>query len=149
MIELPSRDVPGDDAPDSAVSVESREFVRREGKSTLVGEDPSDSGSSVRVCMGESRESFEVVVGGRSSRASCSSNCAIGDGETSDDGSECIKCQRVYRWRRRWKKAREHATDKESGQDADETILRLTKQKTQARADGRAKSQGLRTISES
>lgn len=95
MIELPSRGSLGDGAPDSAVSDESREFVRREGKSTFVGEDASDSGSSVRVFMEESRESFERVVWGVSSRASCWSNCAIGDGETSDDGSECIKSQRV------------------------------------------------------
>lgn len=91
IMELPSRDAPGDDAPDSTVSVESREFVRREGKSTAVGEDPSDSGSSVKVFVEESRESFEGVVGGRSSRASCLSNCAIGDGEMGDGGSECIK----------------------------------------------------------
>jgi len=90
IIELPSRDVLDDDAPDSAVSVESREFVRREGKSTPVGEDPSDSGSSVNVFMGDSRGSFERVAGDKSSRASCSSNCAIGDEETSDDGSEFI-----------------------------------------------------------
>lgn len=91
IIELPSRDVLDDDALDPPVSVESLEFVRREGKSTPIGEDPSDSGSSVRVFMGESREPFERAVGCRSSRASCSSNCAIGDGETTDDDSECIK----------------------------------------------------------
>jgi len=95
IMELPSRDAPGDDAPDSTVSVESREFVMREGKSTAVGEDPSDSGSSVKVFVEESRESFEGVVGGRSSRASCLSNCAIGDGEIGDGGSECIKGSRV------------------------------------------------------
>jgi hypothetical protein len=95
IIELPSGDVLGDDAPDPAVSVESGEFVTREGKSTLVGEDPNDSGSSVRVFVEESRESFERVVSGGSSRASCLSNCAIGDGETGDGDSGCIKNQRV------------------------------------------------------
>ena len=73
-MQLPSRDGLDDDAADSAVSVESRELVRREGKSTLVGEDPSDSGSSVRVFVEESSESLEGVVGGRSSKASCLSN---------------------------------------------------------------------------
>lgn len=73
IIQLPSRDVLGDGA-DSTVRLESRELGRREGKSTPVGEDPSDSGSSVKVCVEESREPLEGVVDGRSSRASCSSN---------------------------------------------------------------------------
>lgn len=91
MVQLPSRDVPDDDAADSAVSVESRELARREGKSTLVGEDPDDSGSSVRIFVEESREPSERIVGGRSSKASCLSNWVIGDGETGDGGSECIE----------------------------------------------------------
>lgn len=89
-MQLPSRDVLDEEAVDSSVSVDSREPVR-EGKSIPVGEDPSDSGSSVRV-LGSS-ESLEV--GGRSSRASCLSNWAIGEGETSDGDSECIKGQGV------------------------------------------------------
>ena len=89
IVQLPARDSLGDDTADSAVSVESLELVvRREGKSTLVGEDRRDSGSSVRVFEVESRESLE---GDRSSRASCSSNWAIGEGETSDTGLESIK----------------------------------------------------------
>jgi len=96
MIELPSRDVLVDDVADSAVRVESRESVKRVGKSTLVGDDRNDSGSSVRVFEGEPRESFERVAGDRSSKASCSSNWAIGEGEASDGGSECIKVRRVY-----------------------------------------------------
>lgn len=92
IMQLPSRDVLDEEAADSAVSVDSREPVR-EGKSIPFGEDPSDSGSSVRVIVEESSESLEV--GGRSSRASCLSNWAIGEGETSDGGSECIKGQRV------------------------------------------------------
>ena len=92
IIQLPSRDLLDEEAVDSAVNVDSREPVR-EGKSIPVGEDPSDSGSSVRVLVEESSESLEA--GGRSSRASCLSNWAIGDGETSDGGSECIKGQRV------------------------------------------------------
>jgi len=90
IIQLPSRDGLDEDAGDSVVSVESRESVRREGKSTLVGEDRSDSGSSIRVFEVESRESLERAVGCRSSKASCSSNLAIGEGETTDCGSGCI-----------------------------------------------------------
>lgn len=97
IIQLPSRDVLDDDAAGSAVSVGSWEVGMREGESTLVGEDPIDSGSSVRVFVEESRESSEGVVGGRSSRASCSSNWVIGEGETSGCGSSgCIKVK-VYR----------------------------------------------------
>jgi hypothetical protein len=97
MIQLPSRDGLPDDAADSTVSDESRELVRREGNSTLVGDNRSDSGSSVRVFERESRDSLEGVLGGRLSRASCSSNWAIGEGETSgDDGSTCIRVARVY-----------------------------------------------------
>lgn len=59
MIQLPSRDGLVDDVADSAVRVESLELVSREGKSTLVGDDWSDSGSSVSVFKGESGESFE------------------------------------------------------------------------------------------
>ena len=81
MIQLPSRDGLADD---SVVSVESRELLRREGKSILVGDDRSDSGSSVRVFEGDSNESLEGEMGGISSKASCSSNWAIGEGETSD-----------------------------------------------------------------
>lgn len=74
MMQLPSRDGLADDAADSAVSVESRELLKREGKSTLVGDDRSDSGSSVSVFEGESRESLEAAMGCISSKASCSSN---------------------------------------------------------------------------
>lgn len=59
MIQLPSRDGLVNDVVDSVVSVESRESVRREGKSTLVGDDRSCSGSSVSVLEGESREPSE------------------------------------------------------------------------------------------
>lgn len=90
IIQLPSRDLFDEEAVDSAVNVDSREPAR-EGKLIPVGEDPSDSGSSVRVLEEESSESLEA--GDRSSRASCLSNWAIGDGETSDGGSECIKDQ--------------------------------------------------------
>jgi len=73
-MQLPSRDGLGDDVADSAVSVESRELLKRVGKSTLVGDDRSDSGSSVRAFEGESGESSEVGKGAISSKASCSSN---------------------------------------------------------------------------
>ena len=81
---------------DSVVSVESRELVRREGNSTLVGDDRIDSGSSVRALEGEPRESLEGEVGDRSSKASCSSSLAIGEGETSGGGGwGCIEVTRV------------------------------------------------------
>jgi len=131
IIQLPSRDGLDDDAGDSVV--ESRESVRREGKSTLVGEDRSDSGSSVRVFEVESRESLERAVGCRSSKASCSSNRAIGVGETTDGSSGCIgiegyindagmeggdKCQE------------KHATGDEPDDGADERI-NIPTQRTQ------------------
>jgi len=74
MIQLPSRDGLADEVADSAVSVESRELLKRVGKSTLVGDDRSDSGSSVSVFDGESGEPLEAETGGISSKASCSSN---------------------------------------------------------------------------
>lgn len=73
-MQLPS---PGDlngDVADSVVNDETLELMRREGKSTLVGEASRDSGSSVRAFGGESKESLEGEGGGRSSKASCSSN---------------------------------------------------------------------------
>jgi hypothetical protein len=100
IMQLPSGDGLEGDAAESAVRLESLELVRREGKSTFVGEARSDSGSSVRVFVGESRESLERAAGGRWSRASCSSNWAIGVGATSVDGCECIMVK-GYRWRRR------------------------------------------------
>jgi len=86
MMQLPSRDCLADDVADSAVSVESRELLKRVGKSTLVGDDRNESGSSVSVLAGESGESLEAETGGISSKASCSSNWAMGEGETSDGG---------------------------------------------------------------
>jgi len=74
MVQLPSRDALDDDTGDSTIRVDSRDLGRREGKSTLIGEDRSDSGSSVRAFDEESRESLERTPDCRSSRASCSSN---------------------------------------------------------------------------
>jgi len=90
IMELPSRDGPGGDAADSAVREEFLEFVKREGESVVVGEENSDRGSSVRVFTEESGECLEGALDGRSSRASCSSNRAIGEGATSGCGWEVI-----------------------------------------------------------
>lgn len=73
-MQLPSRDDFEEDIADSTVKDESLELVKREGESVVVGEDTSDWVSSVRVFVEESRESLEGEAGGRSSRASCSSN---------------------------------------------------------------------------
>jgi len=72
IVQLPSRD-DIDDA-DCVVSDESLELVWSGRASAVVGEDASGSGSSVSVFVQESRESLEGAVGGRSSKASCSSN---------------------------------------------------------------------------
>lgn len=73
-MQLPSRDEAEEDIADSTVKDESLELVKIEGESIVVGEDTSDWASSVSVFVGESKESLEGDVGGRSSRASCSSS---------------------------------------------------------------------------
>lgn len=72
IVQLPSRD--DLDAAGSVVRDESLESLRREGGSTLVGEDTSRSGSSVKVFVKRSRASLGGAVGDRPSKASCSSN---------------------------------------------------------------------------
>lgn len=72
IVQLPSRD--DLEAADLVVSDESLESVRIKGESTRVGEDASDSGSSVKVFVQESREPLERALDDRSSKANCSSN---------------------------------------------------------------------------
>lgn len=84
MMQLPSRDCLDWDAME--LRVESLELERREGKSVAIGDDTNVPGSSSRVLAEESRVSSEEAVGCRSSRASCWSNLAIGEGLTSDGG---------------------------------------------------------------
>ena len=72
IVQLPSRD--DLDAADSVANDESLELARRGGTSNLVGEDTSDSGSSVRAFVQQSRETLGGAMGGRSAKASCSSN---------------------------------------------------------------------------
>ena len=69
VMKLLSRDGLDNDWADSTVSDESLEFVNTGGTSVIVGGGNSDSGSSVRVFTGSSRE----MVGGRTSKASCPS----------------------------------------------------------------------------